>query len=249
MIDLPPSLPQDVVRCISVASSHYGVDPRITIDRIVRRAGKNGEARDVNGSIELGLYGVPERGLATLTGFKVTSDQIRTDDCLNVSVGVYLEWRARNAIAAGATAGPARPASASVQAQAGQSRGRSLPKLDDRAQACVDAAAVAYQIPGTVFRAVLRTEGGWVGLKKRNSNGSYDMGPAQINTIHLPELAKSGITEAMLVGDACVNVYVAAYRLRVEIERAGDFWRGVGNYHSRTPTYHQRYLQRVMKNL
>ncbi len=250
MVDLPPNIDLDVARCVVSAARHYSLDPRITFERIAARRGQSGEVRQTPGGEELGIYGVPAASLNQLHGSRVTREQLRDDDCLNVSVGVYLQWRTQHTVAA-TTARPlpilAGGAPAMSTGTAGA--GKPLPRLDASAQQCVNAAAAAYRIPQAVFRAVLTTEGGWVGLKKRNTNGSYDMGPAQINTIHLPELAKSGITEDMLVGDACVNVYVAAYRLRVEIERAGEFWRGVGNYHSRTPHLHQRYLARVMKNL
>ncbi|OGU24411.1 MAG: hypothetical protein A2580_08700 [Hydrogenophilales bacterium RIFOXYD1_FULL_62_11] len=124
-----------------------------------------------------------------------------------------------------------------------------MPAAAAGVDACTASAAGRYGIPLPLFQAVLKTEGGWVGLKKRNTNGSYDMGPAQINTIHLPELGKYGITEEQLVNDPCTNLHVAAYRLRFEINRVKDFWRGVGNYHSRTPHLNQAYQGRVRKHL
>lgn len=222
-------------------AAHYHVDPKSVIDRIVRRAGRSGEVRSAGGVETVGIYGVPTASIGTLDDPRLTVERLTQDDCLNISIGVYLEMR--GAIQQSWMQEPAS------SRRAATAQGKPLPRLDAHGERCVDAAAAAYHLPQQVFRAVLRTEGGWVGLKSRNSNGTYDLGPGQINTIHLPELAKAGITEHMLVHDVCVNVHVAAYRLRAEIERSQDFWRGVGNYHSRTPHLHKAYLQRVIKNL
>lgn len=245
MIDLPPSLDTQIVGCIASAAAHYQADPQAVIDRILKRKGKTGEIRQANGTREIGIYGIPESRLKDLGPTQVSREKIRDDDCLNISLGIFLDRKAQLQ----PTVAIAAKAGAAISPGITASSGPRLPKLDAKAEQCVDAAAAAYQLPRNVFRAVLRTEGGWVGLKKRNTNGSYDMGPGQINTIHLPELSKLGITEQMLVGDACINVHVAAYRLRLEIERVQDFWRGVGNYHSRTPHLHQAYLKRVQAHL
>jgi len=248
MFDLPPAqLPPEVATCITTAAAHYRLDPNAALRRILGRQGKSGEVRIVDGRVELGLYGVQADKLASL-GSHVTADQVRSDDCLNVSVGIYLDSGAAVPAASAPKAEPTPPPVA-APGFAANSRLPALPKLDRKAESCVAPAAAAYRLPEDVFRAVLRTEGGWAGLKKRNPNGSYDLGPGQINTIHLSSLAKHGITEQMLVSDPCINIHIAAYRLRVEIERAKDFWRGVGNYHSRTPHLHQAYLQRVRANL
>jgi hypothetical protein len=52
-----------------------------------------------------------------------------------------------------------------------------------------------------------------------NDNGSYDLGPMQINTIWLPELAQSwGVSESTAYkwvrDDPCTNMGVAAWILR-----------------------------------
>lgn len=244
MLDAPPQLDQEVVACVANAAAHYDLDPQEVVDRILRRKGASGEIRQVEGRTELGIYGVDAASLPRLQGEGLSAQRILEEDCLNVTVGVYISALDRH---------PAQAArsetTAAVASVRDGSQSRQLPRLDGQADRCVDTAAAAYGLPAHVFRAVLRTEGGWAGLKKRNTNGSYDLGPAQINTIHLPELSKHGITEHMLVHDACINIYVGAYRLKVEIERVGDLWRGVGNYHSRTPHLHQAYLKRVRGNL
>jgi hypothetical protein len=99
--------------------------------------------------------------------------------------------------------------------------------------------------------AVMKAEGGRLGEYSRNSNGSYDIGPMQVNTIHLPELAKTyGIppdaVSKLLAYDGCFNVAVGAWMLRMRTnEAAGDFWYGIGRYHSTTRPDSNRYILRV----
>lgn len=235
----------ETAQCIESASAYYGVEADAARNVIKIRNGVSGEIRLAeDGTVEVGIYGVSEKRVREDADLEVPLEKLRSDDCLNVSVGIYLDRTEQEELAAHAPS--MVPAAARVVVSG---RNRPLPKLDDQAELCVDAAAIAYRIPNNIFRAVLRTEGGWTGLKKRNPNGSYDMGPAQINTIHLPELARFGVTEHMLINDACVNLYVAAYRVRFEIDRVGDLWRGVGNYHSRTSHLHSIYLNKVRNNL
>jgi hypothetical protein len=110
---------------------------------------------------------------------------------------------------------------------------------------CLWDAAVKERIPIEVLVAVLRTEGGSPGLRKRNANGTEDLGPFQINSMHV----RDPLTKYMVTNHGCYNALSAAYRLRIEIDRAGDFWTGVGNYHSHTPKYHRHYLQLIVRAL
>jgi hypothetical protein len=82
----------------------------------------------------------------------------------------------------------------------------------------------------------------------RNTNGTVDIGMAQINSIHLPELARHGIQSQHLF-DPCVATYVAAWLLRKNIDRHGLTWRGVAAYHSLTTEHNQRYQRLLMQAL
>lgn len=120
--------------------------------------------------------------------------------------------------------------------------------------ACVSNAAGAYLIPEPIYRAVLKTESGQVGKVVYNKNGTYDMGPAQINSSHLPELAAMGVTRDQIINNGCLNLHVGAWILSRELGGATlsaptDFWRRVGNYNSRTPRFNQAYQAKVWKNL
>lgn len=116
--------------------------------------------------------------------------------------------------------------------------------------ACMVQAAVDYALPLRGLIAVWLTEGGRLGTESKNKNGTTDYGPMQINTVWVKRLqAEFGVTRQMITSDFCLAVRAGAYILRYEINRAGgSFWDGVGHYHSRTPVYKFRYIERVYKN-
>ena len=99
---------------------------------------------------------------------------------------------------------------------------------------CIDDAAAHHQVNADVLRAI-----GWQESRLRpaalghNANGSIDVGAFQINSIHLPELARYGIDRAALA-DGCVCADVAAWHYRRQIALQGDGWLAVGAYHSHT---------------
>ncbi|MBP2480194.1 hypothetical protein J3A72_000486 [Stenotrophomonas sp. PvP093] len=103
--------------------------------------------------------------------------------------------------------------------------------------ACVAAAAERYAVPSPLLLAVMRTEGGTTGRTSRpNGNGSLDLGLMQINEIHLPELARYGISREMVIHNECVNIFIGAFILSRELSKPGaDYWTNVGAYNSRTP--------------
>lgn len=120
---------------------------------------------------------------------------------------------------------------------------------------CVVAEAQRQSLELVKLMAVMKTEAGRVGMFSRNTDGSYDIGPMQVNSIHLPELSKTfGVPPAavaQLLGyDGCFNVAVGAWLLRKRTNEAnGDFWYGIGRYHSKTPIHARRYILRVHQNM
>lgn len=116
--------------------------------------------------------------------------------------------------------------------------------------ACVLQAANDYTLPLRGLLAVWMTEGGRPGTVSRNTNGTADYGPMQINTVWARRLeSQFGVTRQMITDDFCWSVRAGAYILRYEINQAGgSFWDGVGHYHSRTPRYKYEYIQRVYLN-
>jgi hypothetical protein len=97
-------------------------------------------------------------------------------------------------------------------------------------------------------------ESGWIGAEVRNTNGSYDLGPLQINTWWVPRIAALvGRPEAQvrhwLRFDPCFNVDAARWIFLTALTDTGDFWRAVGIYHSPTAWRQQRYALSVAKRM
>lgn len=117
------------------------------------------------------------------------------------------------------------------------------------AEICIVQAATHYGAHPDLIRAIAKVEGGKPGQIVWNKNGSYDMGRMQINSIHLLELAKYGITREMLIHDDCLNIHIGTYLLQRNIIKSSDFWTGVGAYHSRTPDLNYRYKHKVYQQV
>lgn len=114
---------------------------------------------------------------------------------------------------------------------------------------CIVQAAQTYTVPVLGLLAVWATEGGRTGAVSHNTNGSLDHGSFQINSFWTDKFAKwFGVPRERIRDDFCMNARAAAYVLRYEINRAGgDFWQGVGAYHSPTPSKAERYRMKVKK--
>jgi len=116
---------------------------------------------------------------------------------------------------------------------------------------CIFTAAQTYAVPPSVILGVLHVEGGRVGMASKNTNNTHDLGPMQINTIWIPELARhwgvSRETAHRLVrDDACVNIGVGTWILRKKINQTGSLYQGIAYYHSATPHLGTRYRAKVM---
>ena len=118
--------------------------------------------------------------------------------------------------------------------------------------ACLMMAAQTYSVPPAVLVGIMDVEGGRVGQAVGpNSNGTYDLGPMQINTIWLPELARHwdvsvDYAKEIVRDDACVNIHVAAWILRQKVNQSGNLTLGIAHYHSRTTRYGHPYARRVI---
>ena len=110
---------------------------------------------------------------------------------------------------------------------------------------CIDDAAGRHGVNALVLRAI-----GWQESRldpaavARNADGSIDRGAFQINSVHLPELARLGVAPAALA-DGCVSAEVAAWHYRRQVDRYGNTWAAVGAYHSRTPERAETYASRI----
>lgn len=116
---------------------------------------------------------------------------------------------------------------------------------------CIFAAAQTYAVPPSVLLGIMSVEGGRAGQAVGNTNGSYDLGPMQINTLWIPVLARHwGVSQRvalkMVRDDACVNIGVAAWILRTKINDTGSLTKGIAWYHSATPHHGNRYSKKVI---
>ena len=134
-------------------------------------------------------------------------------------------------------------------AQAGGRDRIALPETRPLSWECVVDAAAQYNLPLAAMVGILATEGGNTGEALSNTNGTWDMGPFQINTCHVNELLQAGMAPEVILQDGCANAYAAAFILRKEYERTRNIWDAVGAYHSRTPHFRDAYLGRVRKHL
>jgi hypothetical protein len=119
---------------------------------------------------------------------------------------------------------------------------------------CLMMAANTYSVPPQVMIGILNVEGGHVGQEVGpNSNGTYDLGPMQVNTRWLPDLAKYwGIDQKTarrwVRDDACVNLHVSAWILRQKLdESGGNLFAGIARYHSATPSKGPSYAYKVIR--
>lgn len=119
-------------------------------------------------------------------------------------------------------------------------------------RACILTAAAAYHEPPAVLLILLNVEGGTLGAVSHNTDGTVDIGPMQVNQIWIPQIATHwGATQQatfLALRDIfCANIEAGAWILRQGLDEArGDFWQGVGYYHSHDPRYKRAYLQSVL---
>lgn len=110
---------------------------------------------------------------------------------------------------------------------------------------CINEAAAEYHLPAKLIVSVLNVEQGRVGMATQNRNGSYDLGPMQINTSWWPTLSSYGITQQDVRYNPCVNVKVGTWILAHAIAQGDDLLQGIGDYNSHTPKFNTRYTQWV----
>ena len=113
---------------------------------------------------------------------------------------------------------------------------------------CVHDNARDYKLNPLILLAILKVESNGKAVVGQNTNGTQDIGPAQFNTKYWFKTltVKYRIPPEALMNDMCQVLRALGFAVRTEINAAGgDFWRGVGNYHSRTPVHHYKYIRLV----
>ena len=87
-----------------------------------------------------------------------------------------------------------------------------------------------------------------------NKNGTYDLGPMQINEVWMSELAGQwGVSKdtarKWVKDDPCTNVGVSAWILRTHLDETRDLSRAIAHYHSRTPHLGGAYKHKVIASI
>ena len=124
---------------------------------------------------------------------------------------------------------------------------------ETRVRGCIIAAASSYRLPQSLILILLRVEGGQLGAVSPNTNDTVDIGPMQVNTIWVPRIARhwQATPQAAYVAlrdNFCANIEGGTWILRQALDEAGgDFWSGVGIYHSHNPVHKDAYLRKVLE--
>lgn len=115
-------------------------------------------------------------------------------------------------------------------------------------ESCILESAAYHNVPVSVILGLMATETGVVGAISYNTNGTYDIGPMQINSSWLPKLRKHGISERALRYNGCVNVAIGAWIIG-DLLKKYPMWEAIGYYHSRTPHLSEKYKSRVYNKM
>lgn len=100
---------------------------------------------------------------------------------------------------------------------------------------CWDEAAYYFNLDPMLLTAIAQVESGMnPEAINVNTNGSYDVGLMQINSIHFARLRKLGVDEVLLMQDPCVSVLVGASILSQMVKTYGYTWEAIGAYNAGT---------------
>lgn len=114
---------------------------------------------------------------------------------------------------------------------------------------CIDDAAIFHAIDPVLLRAIAKQESRMNPTATHvNRDGSIDYGLMGINSSHLGELARFGITKEQLL-DGCVNAYVGAWILQRDFHRLGVTTDALGAYNAASPDKRAAYVQQIVRRL
>jgi hypothetical protein len=119
--------------------------------------------------------------------------------------------------------------------------------------ACVLVAANTYHVPAAVLIGIMHVEGGSIGKESQpDANGNYTIGPMQISSQVLPQLARTwkidiDTAHKWVRDDGCVNVHVAAWILRQKMNGSGSLYGGIAAFHPIVGKPDPTYADNVIK--
>jgi len=116
---------------------------------------------------------------------------------------------------------------------------------------CIDKAAATFGIPALPIHILREVEAGQVGQNSAlNKDGSYDIGPMQINSSWLPTITRLGISEMELRDNGCINAYVGTWiYYKGWLDSNKETVMAMAKYHSPSPRYQAEYLDQILKIL
>lgn len=115
---------------------------------------------------------------------------------------------------------------------------------------CVRYAAQCFQVNPSLIRAIIWQESRFEPKAvNQNSNRTRDIGLMQINSVNLPMLNTLGISAQSIRENSCVNVFSGTYILHKLVQRYGYSWNTIGRYHSATPTFNSKYVDKLLDTL
>lgn len=112
---------------------------------------------------------------------------------------------------------------------------------------CFEEAGAQYSINPQILRAIAKVESNFnPAAVNKNSNGTYDVGLMQINSIWASTIGKE---RWRLLGDACYNTKTGAWILAGCMNKYGYTWKAIGCYNSQTPGKRDKYSKMVFDQL
>jgi len=125
---------------------------------------------------------------------------------------------------------------------------------DLRISACIRRASLGQPWLEKTLWGLRDQEAGWIGAEVRNINGSYDLGPLQINSWWIPRIAAL-VGRAPVQGrhwlrfDPGFNAEAARWIFLSALRSNGNYWKAIGVYHSPTTWRQRRYRSSVAQHM
>ncbi|WP_227485499.1 MULTISPECIES: lytic transglycosylase domain-containing protein [unclassified Acidithiobacillus] len=118
---------------------------------------------------------------------------------------------------------------------------------------CIQQASAIYGVPRRDIVALMKNEGAAPGVAVRDSNGTQDLGPMQVNTCHLPTLRAFGYSYYILKNNACANVMAGTWVFARCLAATGNLIAASACYNAGTgdmqAAWNDGYVQRFAAHL
>ena len=95
---------------------------------------------------------------------------------------------------------------------------------------CLDYTYNQYHVPKALILAIHHVEGGRLGTIAENKNGSFDLGPMQINSATMADLTQYGVNSDLLLNSYCGSFHVAAWKLATSYQLFNSWLLAIAAY-------------------